>query len=651
MNPFAVSPELRVGSVVEVAGDAIRIEIDPHLSELTRTHGGDVYPVGQCGSVLKLHSGRRVLFAYVRVLRMRSEIAFEEGVPAPPVSEDSRIIEATLFAEGVWRDAANLLKLERGVATYPLPGQIAYLTTLEELSALYGPSKPDADSHHRIVLGNYAGANDSNCYANLDKLIGLHCAVLGSTGAGKSGTVAAIIRSILEAKPTNKNGEDLPPFRPRIVLIDPHGEYARAFSDRCVVFRAYSAATDESIEHATLPLRLPYWLMSGEEFRDLVIGKTEWEATSENNILLKALRHSRLVQHGLIEPSRSDWVEKSTEDYPSPADDRLCDPDNQESAALVASYDRDTPDPFSLAELRSHIADEQGIKGDRSKKWARMSATDYKSHASILDKLAVLEADPRLQFMMKEHEHGDPGLADVVQQFVGDVSGLAQKVEQADIRIVDISGLPNEIAGPLTAAIARLLFQYKVWQTRDERERDPVMLVCEEAHRYVPNTGLAEYASSQKAIRRLAKEGRKYGIGMLLVSQRPADVEGTVLSQCNSWLVLRLTNSDDQQHVSRFLPDNLAGLAKLLPSLSRQEAIFVGDAAALPARIKIRTLPENQLPKSNDISYGDGWSQPPVEIEAIQRVVDRWQRRETAIVEDVAADNNTPEAEVSEGER
>lgn len=115
---------------------------------------------------------------------------------------------------------------------------------------------------------------------------------------------------------------------------------------------------------------------------------------------------------------------------------------------------------------------------------------------------------------------------------------------------------------------------------------------------------------------------------MMLVSQRPADVEGTVLSQCNSWLVLRLTNSTYQQHVSRFLPDNLAGLAKLLPSLSRQEAIFVGDAAALPARIKIRTLPLEQLPQSNDISYGKGWSSPPMNIEEIKTVVERWQRNE-----------------------
>ena len=156
-------------------------------------------------------------------------------------------------------------------------------------------------------------------------------------------------------------------------------------------------------------------------------------------------------------------------------------------------------------------------------------------------------------------------------QFVGsDKSGGLR-----DIRIIDISGLPNEVAGPLTAVIARLLFQYKVWQSRDERERDPVLLVCEEAHRYVPNAGQAEYEAAQTAVRRLAREGRKYGLGLMLVSQRPADVESTVLSQCNSWVILRLTNSADQEHVSRFLPDSLSGLTKLLPSLVRREAIFV----------------------------------------------------------------------------
>ena len=625
MSLFAVVPELRVGCIVEVAGDAIRIEIDADVSELTRTHGGIVYPIGQCGSVLKVHSGRKVLFAYVRMLRMRSEIAFEEGLLPPTPSQDARVIEASLFAEGRWSEASQRLELERGVGTYPLPNQSAYLTTLDELSALYGPGGSAKRPKHQIAIGSYVGANNSICYADLDKLVGLHCAVLGSTGAGKSGTVAAVLRSILEAGPSgaNRNGRKRQ-FRPRVVLIDPHGEYAHAFNERCVVFRAYSAAASTETSRAKeVPLQLPYWLMTGEEFRDLVIGKTEWEATSENNIVLKALRHARLVTRGFVEASRTDWEGRSISSQ-HPSEDRPTDPGDKQQQQQIAAYDRDTPDPFSLREVRNYIEYELGVR-EKSRKWERLSASDFKSHAAILDKLTVLQRDPRLAFMMKDAEEDVADLSNVIQQFVGDTKNMAGAAN-ADIRIIDISGLPNEVAGPLTAAVARLLFQYKVWQTREERERDPVLLVCEEAHRYVPDTGLAEYASAQKAIRRLAKEGRKYGIGMMLISQRPADVEGTVLSQCNSWIVMRLTNTVDQQHVTRFLPDNLAGLAKLLPSLSRQEAIFVGDAAALPARIRIRTLPDQQLPHSDDVSYGDGWMKSPVSLEAINKVVNRWRR-------------------------
>ena len=227
---------------------------------------------------------------------------------------------------------------------------------------------------------------------------------------------------------------------------------------------------------------------------------------------------------------------------------------------------------------------------------------------------------------MKEYSENSPELTAIIAQFVAAVGGGA---EQRDIRVVDISGLPNEVAGPLTAVIARLLFQYKVWQTRAERERDPILIVCEEAHRYVPNQGQAEYQEAQQAVRRIAREGRKYGLGLMLVSQRPADIESTVLSQCNSWLILRLTNSADQEHVSRFLPDNLAGLTKLLPSLVRREAIFVGEAAAIPARIRIKELTKEQLPDSNDIRFADGWAQPPISTDEIEVVVKRWRREPT----------------------
>ena len=219
---------------------------------------------------------------------------------------------------------------------------------------------------------------------------------------------------------------------------------------------------------------------------------------------------------------------------------------------------------------------------------------------------------------MREYQDDSSDLSGIVSQFLN----LSDN-DDAFLKIVDISGLPNEIAGPLTGAIARLLFQYKLYQTRSEREIDPVLFVCEEAHRYVPNRGDAQYEVAQSAIRRLAREGRKYGLGLMLVSQRPADIEGTVIAQCNSWIVLRLSNSADQEHVSRFLPDSLAGMTKILSSLPRQEALFVGEAAAIPARIKLRTLSKDQLPDSNDISFAAGWSSGGTSREALARIVSR----------------------------
>jgi len=229
--------------------------------------------------------------------------------------------------------------------------------------------------------------------------------------------------------------------------------------------------------------------------------------------------------------------------------------------------------------------------------------------------------DARLRFMMTEwNGDGNDPFPVVIKQLTGD---------GPQPRIVDLSGVPNEVAGVSSAVIARTLFNLKIWQTQAERESDPVLLVCEEAHRYVPNRGEAQYEAAQEAIRRIAKEGRKYGVGLLLVSQRPSEVEATVLSQCNSWIVLRITNDADRDHVRSILPDSMSGLTKMLSGLRRQEAIFVGQAAMLPSRILIRDLKPEQLPKSNDIDFDKGWQNDATPDSQIQDVVNRWryQRR------------------------
>jgi uncharacterized protein len=600
MNSFDLIPDLKIGHIVEVAGTTIRVELSGDVTELTRTHDGRVYPIGQIGSIVKVHFGRRLVFGFVTLLRMRSEELLEVATPIPP-DADQRVMEVELFAEGVWNAAEGRLRFARGVTTYPLPRQGVYLLTRQETVELYKSAEGQqrSDGYDPLVpFAHYVGADNALCRANIDKMFGMHCAILGSTGSGKSGAVAALLHSVLEHK---ANDHDV--CRPRVVVIDPHGEYKKAFGNRAVVYRAYDPI---GIEETTgEPIRLPYWLMSADEFRRLVIGKTEEEATSQNNIVYKALTHARMVAANLVDPAPSNYG------APAPTDGVNTDeprPKAGVSQEQITGFDRDKPRPFSLQEFYNHIVYLQATrpkKGDTVLE--RVPEGDFaEKFKSILDKLAVLRRDPRIRFLMTEWSSASPSLGQIVGQLVGLLSGT--NGQPLDIRIIDISGLPNEVAGPLSAVLARLLFQYKLYQTTAERERDPVLLVCEEAHRYVPDRGEAEYAAAQSSIRRIAREGRKYGIGLMLVSQRPADVESTVISQCGTWLVLRLTNSADQQHVARFLPDGLSGMTKALPNLAQQEAIFVGEGAALPARIRIRDLPEDKLPKSDTAKFARGWT-------------------------------------------
>jgi len=597
---FTTQSSLRIGKIIEVSGNSIRIELDNKITELTRSVYGQVYSVGQIGSIIKIHFGRKILFAYVRMLRMQSDILAEEGKTTIFPGDDKRILEADLFGQGIWSSKSGKLVFTRGVETYPLPLQDAFLCLNDELEGIYRAAEDLKEDKNdpMVPIGNYVGGNNAVCRANIDKLFGHHCAILGSTGSGKSGTVASILHSVLSHKTDGKK------ISPRIVIIDPHGEYAKAFKDKAIVYKAYNEASTSSTP--TEQLKLPYWLMSSDEFRSLVIGKTEFEATSQTNMVYQAITYSRLLKAGLIENVGDDPMGEANDHVP-----KAGVTDEQ-----ILNFDRDKPIPFLLSEFIKHVDKVQGRKAGKLENLTPSDSNRQKIE-SILKKLKVLRSNPQLGFLLEEFSSSSPKLETILGQFVGENS-------DKNLRIIDISGLPNEVAGPLTALIARLLFQYKLWQTREEREKDPLLFICEEAHRYVPNHGEAQYKEAQEAVRRIAKEGRKYGVGLMLVSQRPSDVEATVLSQCNSWIILRLTNSTDQEHVSKFLPDSLVGLTKMLPSLTRREAIFVGEAAALPSRIRINKLTIDQLPDSNDISFVKGWVNEPTKTAELKNISDRW---------------------------
>lgn len=557
-------PNLAIGTIIEVDGTRIVAELDSQISELTRVFGGVIYPIGQFGSIVRIHFGRTIIYGYVSRLRMKSEYQHERSVTqdAPP---SARVVEADLFGEGEWtRTGTGLgewtLKFDRGVSTFPLPQQRLYLTPRSELRFVFGEGGSAG-----IQLGEHVGSGGTPAFADLNELLGKHTAVLGSTGSGKSGTVAAILHSILE-RPRDE-GQEV--WNPCIVVLDPHNEYGDAFVDH------HRLSTDEG------SLVLPYWLLDLQETIGLIIGKTEFVATSQANIVKQALLQAR-----------------------------------QEGAAAIetdaATISVDSPVPYKIERLIELIETDKPPQASRQE-----------SHNSILQKIEVLQRDARLSFLMAPWDGASDPLADIVGQFMGAGDPL---------RIVDLSGVPNEVAGTASAAIARLLFSVKVWQPDSERRRSPVLLVCEEAHRYVPNRGEAQYESAQQAVRRLAKEGRKYGVGLMLVSQRPSEVESTVLSQCNSWIVLRVTNDSDREHVRSVLPDSLAGLTKALSGLRRREAIFVGQATTIPSRILVRPLTSEQLPRSHDVDFVRGWSQEALNRDALAEVGSRWraQRRPSA---------------------
>ena len=579
-NPGDPVQNLAIGKIIEVDGSRIIAELDPGLTELSRVYAGETYPIGQFGSIVRIHFGRRLIYALVGRLRMKAEYEAERGT-IPRAAPDERIVEADLFGEGEWtydESGKGKLQFERGVATYPLPQQTVYLTPKAELRFIYGHFKGAV-----IRIGEHVGAGGAPCYADLNELLGKHTAILGSTGAGKSAAVAAIIHGVIQHGEDETYGK----WKPQVVVLDPHNEYGKAFEGH------KRLSTDEGT------LSLPYWLLDLNETIGLLIGKTEYAATSQANIVKNALLSAR-----------------------SNAAEQLLGLDSNKLTV-------DSPVPYVLGDPTglNEFGELDGVKYEtglvgaiNAQRPNNRTKRDHEDYNKVLRKLDSLIKDDRLSFMMKGWDGGEDPMPSVLAQILG---------EGAAVRIVDLSGVPNEVAGTASAAVARTLFSVKIWQSVAEREASPVVLVCEEAHRYVPNSGEAQYEAAQSAIKRVAKEGRKYGIGLFLVSQRPSEVETTVLSQCNSWIVLRITNETDRAHVRGVLPDSMAGLTKMLSGLRRREAIFVGQAAMLPSRIMIRDLDDDQLPKSSDIDFDKGWQSDGMSKEALKVVSDCWryQRR------------------------
>jgi hypothetical protein len=345
-----------------------------------------------------------------------------------------------------------------------------------------------------------------------------------------------------------------------IVMIDPHGEYSAAFRQ-----------TGQILDVSNL--QMPYWLMNFEEHCEVLLSSSGNERQVDADILAKVLLAAR---------SKS----------------RL--------AQTMGKITVDSPIPYLLSDFSNILQDEMG-RLDK--------ATSTAPYMRIKGKLDELKADPRYQFMFSGMLVGD-----TMVDFISKIFRMPGHGKP--ISIIDVSGVPSDITSTVVAVLSRLVFDFAIWG-REEKTR-PVLLVCEEAHRYVPNEKNADGSSVGKILSRIAKEGRKYGISLGLITQRPSDLAEGVLSQCGTIISMRLNNDRDQAFVRAAMPEGARGFLDSIPALRNRECIICGEGVSIPIRVAFDNLEEHKRPASEDPSFVDLWSRDGGEEELVERVVMRW---------------------------
>ena len=350
-----------------------------------------------------------------------------------------------------------------------------------------------------------------------------------------------------------------------VVLLDPHNEYSQAFGERANVV-------------TTEDLQLPFWLLNFEEIAEVLCSPEPSNREAEMGILKEAIIAAKLSFAG----------------------------DTDEAEYLTV----DTPVPFRLSSLVQHI--DQAM-GDFER------AEQVRPYLRIKARINRLRGDRRFAFMFSGVSVRD-NMADIVCNI------LRIPVDQQPITIFDLSGVPSEIVDVLVSLLCRMIFDFAMWSARDQAV--PVLVVCEEAHRYIPRNPGDGFGPTRKAISRIAKEGRKYGVSLCLVTQRPSELSETILSQCNTLFALRMSNDRDQEFVRRALPESAAGMMGALPALRTQEAVVVGEGVNLPMRIRFDNLDGNHKPLSETACFSSAWQQDVDRNEDfVLDTLDRWRRQ------------------------
>lgn len=564
-----------LGTIKDVKGATVSVALDDATISGLIFIEGHGYRIGQIGSFVRIPMGYVDLFGVVSQVGAGS-------IPEKLIGADNhgyRWMTVQIVGEGYRKG-----EFKRGVSQYPTVGDQVHLVTNADLIRIYG--RPDQANF--ISVGHVASAESIPALVDIDRLVTRHSAVVGTTGSGKSTTVAGLLVSLSDSVRYPST---------RIIVLDIHGEYGTALKDRANVFKINPR---KSLNEK--PLCIPYWAMTFDEL--LAVTFESLESQAQGAVLEKV---ADLKKTALKTNPRDGITEESlTVDSPVPFSihklwhdlHRLVNAthtappgpgQSEKTEALLDS--RDLGDPMKVVPPKYK---QQSLASGEEKIYLSGSPLNVRRQ---LESVASKLRDPRFNFLFK------PG------GWTPDVKGVPEKdldslLEQwlgsdKPISVLDLSGIPVSILTNLVGVLLRIIYDALFWSrdlSEGGRER-PLMIVLEEAHNYLgaQNTGPAA-----SAVRRIVKEGRKYGIGAMIVSQRPAEIDPTILSQCGTIFAMRLSNSVDRQHVTGAVSDNLEGLLNMLPVLRTGEAIIVGEAVHLPVRTLIDPPPKDRRPDSQD---------------------------------------------------
>lgn len=578
MSIFDFKDEEALGNVVAVDTATVVVRVDS-VERLRRIQ------VNRLTILRSSKAGHHLIGLITRITRKIDEdgksadTTFDLGAAL----SENNLVRITLIGTLKDRDGDASNVFLRTLETVPDIDSICFALDGERLTAFMQVISSVAMEGPRLSLGRFTLDDDAEAFLNGNKLFQRHAVIVGSTGSGKSWTTARLLDQMAALPQTNA------------ILFDIHGEYKPLKGD---AFRHIRIAGPKDIEKGTSlkdgVLYLPYWLLGYEALVSLFVDRSDQNAPNQSMMMTKCI----------IDAKRAALTDAK-------------------HSAILANFTIDSPIPFDLNNVLGALRalNTQMVPGSTA---AGKQGPYFDKLSRLIARLEAKRTDRRLGFLFQPPpECMEMGwLGGMIHRLIGGRG--AQPDNKGGIKIIDFSEVPSDILPLMVSLLARAIFTTNQWTERTNRH--PIALMCDEAHLYIPeraNAGTTD-AVSVEIFERIAKEGRKYGIGLVVISQRPAEVNRTVLSQCSNVIAMRLTNGDDQAVIKRLLPDSLGSFGDLLPVLDTGEALVVGDASLLPTRVRVAK--PYQEPDSQTVPFWDRWNdrEPKTDTE---NAVNAWRQQ------------------------